>query len=295
MKPPRIVIVGSGGRLGAALAREYAGDFEVTGFNHAQLDLGNKAAMRERLGACEFDALINCAAQTNVDRCEKEPEEAFALNAEAPRVLAEICAAKKAKLIHISTDYVFDGTKPEPRTEEDDANPISIYGESKREGEQRVLAAEGDHLVVRVSWVFGPDRPSFIDWVIAQGRKHDHVEAIADKISTPSYTFDLAEMLRPLVAGSGDPGFHGLLHLANAGACSWCEYGQWALDCCHAEGMPLRARQVNPIPLSAMKSFIARRPIHTVLSTAKFEKLTGRTPRHWREAVAEYVHEHVQG
>src|SRR6476469_2275649 len=101
----RVVIVGAGGRLGAALLRHYAGVFAVVWFNHAQLDLGKPEQLRERLGALEFDALINTAAQTNVDRCETHQEEAFALNGEAPGVLAEICAQKKARFIHVSTDY----------------------------------------------------------------------------------------------------------------------------------------------------------------------------------------------
>ena len=137
----RLVIVGAGGRLGAALVREYAKEFDVVGFNHAQLDLGAPEQMRATLGALEFDALINTAAQTNVDRCETHQEEAFAINGEAPGVLAEICARKKARFIHISTDYVFDGEKREPYTEEDEARPISVYGESKREGERRALEA----------------------------------------------------------------------------------------------------------------------------------------------------------
>src|SRR5437764_15134678 len=105
----RVVIIGAGGRLGAALAREWANQFDVVGFNHAQLDLGQPEELRTVLGGLEFDALINTAAQTNVDRCETHQDEAFALNAEAPGVLAEISSAKRARFIHISTDYVFDG------------------------------------------------------------------------------------------------------------------------------------------------------------------------------------------
>src|SRR3954469_6346683 len=148
----RLVIIGAGGRLGAALAREYSGAFDVVGFNHAQLDLGKPEQLRATLGSLEFNALINAAAQTNVDRCETERDEAFALNAEAPRVLAEICAEKQARFIHISTDYVFDGEKRTPYTEEDEARPISVYGESKREGERRALEANHRALIVRVSW-----------------------------------------------------------------------------------------------------------------------------------------------
>jgi dTDP-4-dehydrorhamnose reductase len=286
----RVVIIGAGGRLGSALAREYAGEFEVVGFNHAQLDLGKPEQMREVLGGLDFSALINTAAQTNVDRCETHVEEAFALNAEAPRVLAEICAQKKTRFIHISTDYVFDGEKREPYTEEDEARPISVYGESKREGERRALEANERALIVRVSWVFGPDRPSFIDWALGQARERDDVKAIADKWATPTYTLDLAALLKPLLA---DANVSGVLHLANSGKCSWQEYAQWALDCCHAEGIPMKARTIGASSLAEMKSFIAKRPVYSVLSPAKYERLTGQTPRPWREAVAAFVREHI--
>lgn len=286
----RIVIIGAGGRLGAALVRECATEFDVTGFNHAQLDLGAPEQLRETLGALEFDALINAAAQTNVDRCETQVEEAFALNAEAPRVLADICAGKKARFIHISTDYVFDGEKREPYMEEDEARPISVYGESKREGERLALEANENALIVRVSWVFGPDRPSFIDWALGQAREREDVKAIADKWATPTYTLDLAALLKPLLA---DANVSGVLHLANAGECSWQEYAQWALDCCHVEGIPMMAKTIGASSLAEMKSFIAKRPVYSVLSSAKYEKLTGQTPRPWREAVQDYVQHHV--
>lgn len=299
----RIVIVGAGGRLGGALVREYSREFDVTGFNHAQLDLGAPEQMRATLGALDFDALINTAAQTNVDRCETQVEEAFALNGEAPRVLAEICARKKARFIHISTDYVFDGNKREPYTEEDGACPISVYGESKREGELLALEANARALIVRASWVFGPDRPSFIDWALGQAREHEEVKAIADKWSAPTYTLDLAALLKPLVADGNGPAIagagrlqdtSGILHLANSGECSWQEYAQWALDCCHAESIPMKAKTIGASSLAEMKSFVAKRPVYSVLSSAKYERLTGQRPRPWRDAVAEFVHDHVR-
>ena len=167
---PKIVVVGAGGRLGAALAREYASRDETIGFTHAQLDLGQPEALRRTLAPLAFDVLINAAALTNVDYCESHREEAMRLNAEAPRVLAEICGEKEARFVHVSTDYVFDGEKRAPYTETDPADPISVYGESKRAGEEQVLAANERALVIRVSWVFGPDRPSFVDAILKKAR-----------------------------------------------------------------------------------------------------------------------------
>jgi dTDP-4-dehydrorhamnose reductase len=303
-----VVIVGAGGRLGAALVRQYSGAFDVIGFNHAQLDLGKPEQLRATLRELEFDALINTAAQTNVDRCETQQGEAFAINAEAPRVLAEICEEKRARFIHISTDYVFDGEKRAPYTEEDEARPVSVYGESKMKGERRALGANARSLIVRVSWVFGPDRPSFIDWALGEARVRDDVKAIADKWATPTYTLDLAALLEPfVVAGIGDPGResanaragitdpgYNIIHLANSGECSWQEYAQWALDCCHAEGIPMKARTIGASSLAEMKSFIAKRPVYSVLSSAKYEALTGVAPRPWQEAVADFVRQHVK-
>jgi dTDP-4-dehydrorhamnose reductase len=303
-KRNKIVIVGAGGRLGAALAREYAREFDVIGFNHAQLDLGAPEQLRSTLGGLDFDALLNAAAQTNVDRCETHQDEAFALNAEAPRVLAEICRARNARFIHISTDYVFDGEKREPYTEEDEAQPISVYGESKREGERRALEANDRALIVRVSWIFGPDRPSFIDAILKKARDEEAISAVADKFATPTYTLDLARMLEPFFwsrrppapkGGQDSDPIHlaGVMHVANGGECSWQEYAQWALDCCHAKGVPMKAAKVGAATLAEMTNFIARRPVYSVLATGKYENVTGETPRPWRDAVAAYVRDHV--
>jgi dTDP-4-dehydrorhamnose reductase len=286
----RLVILGAGGRLGAALAREYAHDFHVRGFNHAQLDIGNFDHVRRTIGELEFDVLINCAAQTNVDRCETEREEAFRLNGEAAGVLAAVCSANAARLVHISTDYVFDGAKREPYSEHDEARPISVYGESKLDGEERVLQTNPRHIVARVSWVFGPDRPSFIDAIIKRARGEERVDAIADKWASPSYTIDLAPMLQRLIT---DEAAAGIFHLNNSGACSWREYGQWALDCCDAAGVPLKARKVGSLKMQEMTNFVAKRPPYSVLSTSKFSQFAGAPPRSWQNAVAEYVRNHI--
>jgi dTDP-4-dehydrorhamnose reductase len=300
----KIIVIGAGGRLGAALTRAYREKFDVVAFNHSQLDLANVGEIHHNIDGLKFDVLINAAAFTNVDLCESQREQAMAINAEAPKHLAEICAQKKAKLIHFSTDYVFDGEKRDPYFETDFARPISVYGESKRAGEENVLAvlataspsvggqdrsasakatADG-HLVVRVSWVFGPDRPSFVDAMIKRAREEDRIDAIADKFSTPTYTHDIGEMLPRFFEGPG-----GILHFANSGECSWQEYAQHALDCCRSLGISLKAKSVGALKLADMKNWTARRPVFSVLSTAKYAKLSGVTPRSWRDAVADYI------
>jgi dTDP-4-dehydrorhamnose reductase len=292
----RIVVLGAGGRLGAALVREYKRQFDVVGLSRAQLDLAKSDKIRGRLSSAKFNILINCAAFTNVDLCEAKRAEAFAINADAPKVLAEICSEKRAKLIHFSTDYVFDGKKREPYVEDDTAKPISVYGESKRAGEENVLAvrdrspsakATADrHLVVRVSWVFGSDRPSFVDAMIKRAREEEKIEAVADKWSTPTYTNDIARMLTQFLDVDVPDG---ILHFANSGECTWQEYAQHALDCCAEQGIDLKAKTVGALKIADMENWVAPRPVYSVLSTAKYAKLTGAVPRSWRESVADYI------
>jgi dTDP-4-dehydrorhamnose reductase len=281
----RVLIIGAGGRLGSALMRRYRTDFEIRGFTHSEIDLADVGELEELLKPLPFDVLINCAAMTNVDLCEEQRDTAFEINATAPELLAHICEDKGAKLIHFSTDYVFDGRKKTPYVEDDPAEPLSIYGESKREGEENVLFVSEQNLVVRVSWVFGPDRPSFVDNVIARAKENPEVVAVTDKFSTPTYTEDIASALPQFFSN----GVGGLLHFANQGQCSWQEYAQFALETCAAQGVPLKATTVGPLRLSEMQNFAAPRPVYTVLSTVRFAEITGQTPRPWRDAVLEYI------
>ena len=286
VKPPRIVIVGSGGRLGAALHRIYSGVYEVTGFNRHDLNLASGTEIKNKLDGLSFDVLINCAALTNVDYCEDHGDEALQINAHAVRAMAEVCAAKKARCIHFSTDYVFDGKATRPYVETDPALPVSIYGESKRIGEMKLLEVSGDNLAVRVSWVFGPDRPSFVDQILKQAATSDHVQAVGDKFAAPTFTLDVAAHLNPFLRDVKDGG---ILHLSNAGECSWQQYGQFALECATAAGLPMKAANVGAQKLVELKAFKAVRPVYTVLCTQLLTKLTGHPPRHWHDAVEDYV------
>jgi dTDP-4-dehydrorhamnose reductase len=283
----KIAILGSGGRLGAALAREWAaqGD-EIIGFNHAALDLGNADQLQMTLRDTAFDVLVNCAALTNVDYCESHEEEAMRINRDAVEIVAQYCTKKGARCIHISTDYVFDGEKQTPYVEDDVARPLGIYAKSKLAGEEVLLATSAEHLAVRVSWVFGPDRPSFVDQILKRALETDDLSAIADKWAVPTYTLDVAKLLRPFLK---EVRVGGIVHLCNAGACTWQEYGQYALDCAASLGAPLKGRTVAPLKMSELKAFVAKRPVYTVMSTEKLTSLTGVTPRDWHDAVADHI------
>ena len=282
----KIAILGSAGRLGAALARTWSATDEILPFARADIDLVKPGEISRVLEPHTFDALVNCAALTNVDYCETHEDEAIQINAGAVREIGALCARKHARCLHISTDYVFDGEIDRPYVETDPARAISVYGESKLQGEHALFDTSAAHLAVRVSWVFGPDRPSFIDGILKRALESDTAEAIGDKWSTPSYTLDLAAMLHPFLR---DIPTAGLLHASNTGACTWREYGEYALQCAATAGIPVKTTEVKSLPMAGMKAFIARRPIYTVLSSEKLAGLTGAPPRPWQSAVEDYI------
>ena len=281
-EPLRVVVLGAGGRLGSAIVAAWSADpaLRVTGFGRAQANLLQPRVLDETLLPLEFDVLVNAAACTAVDDCEAQEQLAWQVNAAAPGHLARLCADKGARLVHFSTDYVFDGRTERPYTETDEPNPLSVYGRTKLLGEHKVLAASPRHLVVRLSWLFGPGRPAFPEWVLRQACTPE-IRVVADKISCPTYSADVARWLRVLILRV--PQAAGLFHLCNGPACSWHE---WA-----AEILRQRALRVPliPIALHELHGLTAARPRHSALSTAKFEALTGETCRPWQEALAEHL------
>jgi len=282
----KILVLGAHGRLGASLLSAWDGKHEVRGMVRPTLDVADSAGLRAQLTAETYDVLLNATGATNVDRCESEPQEAQQVNVEAPRIMAEVSRDKGARLVHFSTDYVFDGEAEQPYDEESDARPLGVYGETKRAGERAVLAVDPLHVIMRVSWVFGPSKASFPDAIIAKARTHSRVEAIADKFSSPTSAEDIATWLTPFFDPQA-PG--GLYHACNAGACSWQEYGSFALTCAREAGVALATHDVHASLLADMVAFIAPRPRYSVLSTAKLTRVTGITPRHWRDALRHYL------
>jgi dTDP-4-dehydrorhamnose reductase len=282
----RIAVIGKNGRLGAAICRGLAPSFDIVALGREEVDLAQPVAAQ--LAGLNFDLLINASACTNVDWCEKNPVAADHINGTAVGELGEIASKRGARVIHISTDYVFDGCSARPYREVDPAHPISIYGTSKRKGEIALLDASEKHLVVRVSWLFGFDKPSFVDAILERAMNNSFAEAIADKFSAPTFTLDFVSWLRPLLS---ERPAGGLLHLCNGGGCSWQEFGQVALDEAARGSILFQTREIHPIYLSSMKSFVARRPPYTVMDTGKFTEISGMRPRPWEKAVKEYVHQ----
>ena len=287
-EPLRILILGANGRLGHALHRLYsAGPHHVTAWSRSQLNLTDLDCIPSALASTEFDVLINAAGLTNVDLCEERQEEAQLSNGTAPGLLAAFCAAHDRRMIHISSDYVFPGSPPTLLRETDPTSPCNHYGHSKLAGEKAVLSNHPAALVVRVSWLFGPDKPSFPDMILRTALEQDHVSAVNDKWSSPSYSEDLADWLLALI--EHHPEASGLLHLCNEGAPSWQEYGQATLDIALHMRLPVKTRTVTGHTMSGFTPFIAARPPHTALDTTKFQILTGIRPRPWQDALEAYL------
>ena len=184
-RPPRIVIIGASGRLGQALEARFSRDATVIGLARPQIDLSSTQSIRYALEPLKFDHLILPAAMTAVDPCETNQDQAYAVNAVAPGLIAKICAAKKAHMTHFSTDFVFDGKKEGAYTEGDAPHPLGIYGDSKLKGEQAVLEASPYHLVVRVSWLYGPGKAAFPEWIVDQACSKPELSLPGDKTGSP--------------------------------------------------------------------------------------------------------------
>lgn len=283
----RVLLLGGHGLLGSAFRRAWSArpGITLTEFTRAELNLTRPGQIRQLLEHTEFDLLVNAAAYTQVDDAEVQPELAMAVNADAPGVLAELCAARGARMVHFSTDYVFDGTRPGLYTEEDTPGPISTYGQSKWEGEKLVAAASPDHLILRLAWLFGPGRDAFPEWVLHQARRHPEVRVVSDKTGSPTYSGDVPGWVDALLACQAS----GVFHLVNQPACSWLDYAQGVLDAALAKGWSLRTAQATPVLLSSLPGLTARRPLQSALATAKFTRATGITPRPWPEAMADHL------
>jgi dTDP-4-dehydrorhamnose reductase len=286
------VVVGSTGQLGSDLVEAFAAGVDgacteardhVHGLAHEDMDIGDDAAVRRVLAELRPDVVVNTAAFHNVPKCETEVERAYALNAVAPRRLARVCKELGARLVHVSTDYVFDGDKQTPYVETDRAMPLNVYGVSKLAGEHEVLSADGNHQVVRSSGLYGirPCRAkggNFIDTMYRVAAQQPEVRVVNDEVLTPTFTADLAAQIR-LLALEGRPG---LFHATNQGSCSWYEFARAIFDL-GAITTPLRPSSVRDMAAAV------RRPFYSVLENAALAAAGLDRMRHWRAALDDYM------
>lgn len=282
----RIAITGTTGRVGAALARHFSATHDVIALPRRDFDLADPPAMQRVLDGLRCDALLNPAGITSVDACEDDPLAAHQVNTEAPALLATWCAASGVRFIHFSTDYVFDGNSPGLRREDEAAEPLSVYGRTKRAGELAVLACHPAALVLRVSWVFGPEKPSFVDQIAAAALRGDTLEAVADKWSLPTYTKDLCQWIAALLASDAC----GVLHACQSGPpVSWHSLAAAVIEELVAAEKLTSATSVHPQRLADMTGFRAPRPVHTAMANDRLAAITGARPRDWRLALHEYL------
>lgn len=281
----RVAITGTTGRVGAALARHLARRHEVIELPRAEFDLADPAAIDRRLERLDCEVFINPAGITGLEACEDDPRLAMRVNSAAPGRIALWAAARGVRMIHFSTDYVFDGETTMALPEGAPARPLSAYGRSKLAGERAVLAHPG-HLVLRVSWVFGVEKPSFIDQVFDAALAGRPLAAVADKLSLPTCTGDLAQWVERLL----DTDAEGLLHACNTGpAVSWHGMAEFVVREMAKRGVLPAVPPVEAQALAGMAAFRAPRPRFTAMDNSRLASLLGTPLRPWPEAMAEHV------
>ncbi|MGI8728617.1 MAG: dTDP-4-dehydrorhamnose reductase [Solirubrobacteraceae bacterium] len=273
----KLLITGAGGMLGRAVVMAAArAGHELLATARAHLDVTDREAVMRRIDEERPAAVINCAGYTDVDGAEGDRLSAHAVNAEGAGNVAAAAAAAGAAIVHVSTDYVFDGSKREPWLESDPTGPLGVYGETKLAGEQAVSDANPDHAIVRTAWLFGDGAKNFVDTMLQLGSEREEVSVVTDQIGCPTWTRHLAGALLALAEHPRDAGIH---HIAAAGSCSWNELAREVFD---RADMGCR---VLPVTSDAFPRPAAR-PAYSVLGSERADPLI--LPS-WQLGVAEYV------
>ena len=276
----KVVVTGARGMLGSEVCEALASRYEVRGVDIEDFDLTDAAAVRAALSGERPSLVIHCAAWTDVDGCERDPERAFRQNARGSWNLAAACAEVGAGVVYISTDFVFDGEKGEAYTEFDLPNPLNAYGASKLAGEKAVCRLAGSSYVVRSAWLFGHRGRNFVRAILEAAREKEEIPVVSDQIGSPTYARDLAEaIVRLIVSGALTPGTY---HLVNEGSCTWSELASETL---RIAGLPARVR---PIPSAQWRS-PTRRPACSTLRSRWLELQGVAGLRPWKEALASYL------
>ncbi len=269
----RVAITGAGGMLGHDLIRALEGR-EVAAFDHASCDITDSASTHARIAEARPEVVVHLAAYTKVNACERDPIRAFLVNGEGTRNVARGANAAGARLVYISTDYVFNGRKHTPWTEDDPVDPINVYGRSKLEGERQ--ASREATLIVRSGWLYGSHGRNFVEAILEQAAKGGPLKVVADQMGCPTYTPHLAAAIVALM----DREARGIVHVPAGGECTWHEF---ALAILEAKGYSL------PVEAASSESDPTPRPEYSVLSDERLRGLGVSPLPHWREGLREYL------
>ncbi len=277
----RVLVSGANGMLGHALRASCPGEVDPTWVDIRELDITDAGAIGRVLDDVRPQVVLNCSAYTNVDGCETHEAEALAVNGTGAGLLAEGCASRGAALLHVSTDYVFDGEIAAPGcyAEDDRTNPLSAYGRTKLAGELAVRAALPAHWIVRTQWLYGLNGPNFVETMLRLAGERDVLTVVDDQFGCPTSTHDLAPVLWALLARRPE---YGTYHAVNSGSCSWYEF---AREIFRRAPRDVRVERMD----SARLGRPARRPARSVLSTDKLKTALQRGLPPWQDALGRYL------
>jgi dTDP-4-dehydrorhamnose reductase len=252
---------------------------EVIGWDIEEIDIRDKRETIEKIEDLSPRTVINVAAYTDVDGCESDEAKAFGINAEGMKHVAIAASRCRAKVVYLSTDYVFDGMKKEPFVEEDPPHPLNVYGRSKLKGEEYVQGTVKDALIVRTQWLYGMHGKNFVDAILRQAKEKKALSIVNDQTGSPTYTRDLSDAISVLLRREA----RGIFHVTNSGYCTWYTFGREILKLSGIEG-------VEVLPITSEKlGRPAPRPSYSVLGCQKLMQETGFVPRPWSEALKEYL------
>ena len=282
----KVLLFGGSGMLGSDLHMELNPEINLYCPSHGAVDMTDPAQVDRTVSDFRPDVMVNCAAYTDVEGAEDNPQEAWKLNAQAVANLATSARRFNVRLIHVSTDYVFDGEENSPLTEEAGCNPLSVYGRTKRAGELACLSIWPDKsLVVRTSWLFGGMGSNFVSTMLRLGSSNERLKVIADQTGSPTYTRDLARCIGHLI---DMPLVTGILHASNSGTCSWHAFAEAIFEGWSTLGHDMPIKVVEPIP-SAQWPTKARRPQWSAFSMHRLETEVGYNMPRWENALSDYL------
>ena len=274
----KILITGSNGMLGHDLIEVLKDNHELILTTSKTLDITDKNHVIEFICENKPDIVINSAAYTNVDGCEENQETAYNINGDGVRNLALGCSEIDCPLVHISTDYVFNGENTRPWVEDDEIGPISIYGKSKLKGEEAILEILDKFFIVRTAWLYGINGGNFPKTMLELAKNHSEITVVYDEVGTPTYTPDLAEAISQLI----ETDYYGIYHITNSGSCSWCEFARYIFE--------VAGKNVKVIPVTASEfARPAPRPHYSVLENKRWIENGFEPLRSYKEAIREYI------